>query len=131
MTAQVQHSSNPAPGHNLLIPPISNSSRDGGGAAVAPISDQRRPAVRLSFARPREARLDAGRLRLRPTRPAIAQLAWPPLCYLDSIILNLVIIVIWVVSFCLHIIICYACITLEIILATKILNVQGISYQIF
>jgi hypothetical protein len=61
----------------------------------------------------------------------LSQLALLPLCYLDSIISNLVIIVIWIVSFGLHMIICYACITLEIILATKILNIQGISYQFF
>jgi hypothetical protein len=64
----------------------------------------------------------------RFARPS-PQLARPLLCYLDSFILNLVIIVIWITSFGLHIIICYACITLKITLAAKILNIQGISYQ--
>jgi hypothetical protein len=47
------------------------------------------------------------------------------------IILNLVTIVIWIVSFGLQIIICYACITLEIILVAKILNIQGIPCHFF
>jgi hypothetical protein len=55
-------------------------------------------------------------------RPSL-QLTQPPLRYLDSIISNLVIIVIWIVLFSLYMIICYACITLKIILAVKILNI--------
>jgi hypothetical protein len=51
------------------------------------------------------------------------------LCDVDFVILNLVIIVIWIMSFGLHMIICYACITLEIILAASILNIQGIPCQ--
>jgi hypothetical protein len=45
--------------------------------------------------------------------------------------MNLVTIVIWLVPFGLQISICYACIILEIILAAKIFNIQGIPCQIF
>jgi hypothetical protein len=40
-------------------------------------------------------------------------------------------IVMWIASFDLNITICYVCIILEIILAAKILNIQGISCQFF